>query len=96
MSYERAKVNQWAREMNNTAMHLARAVGAGRRATETAGHICPDLGKENQQFMGKMGLMPKVGAIGSYIGTFMYDVYDAEVKAAIDYGYQDAAGTLEV
>jgi len=95
MSYERKMVNQWAREMNVAARHLAHAVGAGRRASETAGHICPDLGTENEQFMAKMGLMPKIGAIGSYIGTFMYDVYDAEVKAAIDYGYQDAAATLK-
>ena len=38
-----------------------------------------------------MGLMPKIGAIGNYIGSFMYDVYDDEVQAAIDFGYNDAA-----
>ena len=95
MSYERVLVNRWAGEMNTAAMHLAHAVGAGNRAAETAGQICPDMGAQSQRFFAEMGLMPKVGAIGNYIGKFMYDVYDWEVEQAIDYGYQDAAGALQ-
>jgi hypothetical protein len=94
MSYERVLVNQWAREMNNAAMNIAHAIGAGKRATETACSISPEMGQKNETFFSEMGLMPKIGAIGSYIGSFMYDVYDDEVQAAIDYGYNDAAGML--
>jgi len=91
MSYERVKVNRWAREMNNTALHLAHVVGASNRAIETAKTISPEMGLENERFFTEMALMPKIGAIGSYIGRFMYDVYDDEVQAAIDHGYRDAA-----
>jgi len=94
MSYERVLVNQWAREMDTAAMHMAHAIGAGNRAAETAGQICPGFGQQNETFFRQMGLMPKIGAIGNYIGGFMFDVYDDEVAAAVDYGYRDAAGTL--
>ena len=94
MSYERVKVNRWAGEMNTAAMHLAHAIGAGNRAVETARSISPEMGQRNETFFSEMALMPKIGAIGNYIGNFMYDVYDDEVQAAIDFGYNDAAGML--
>ena len=50
MTYERVKVNRWAREMNNTALHLAHVVGAANRAVETAATISPEMGLENEKF----------------------------------------------
>ena len=78
--------------MNTAAMHIARAVGAGNRAMETAGKICPEIGERNKTFFSDMGLMPKIVAIGNYIGTFMYDVYDDEINAAVASGYDSASG----
>jgi hypothetical protein len=94
MSYERVLVNRWAREMSIAAKHMAHAVGAGNRAVETAAQLCPEFGAQNETFFGQLGLRPGIRAIGNYIGDFMWDVYDDEMAAAVDYGYQDAAGTL--
>ena len=91
MSYERVLVNRWAGEMNVAATHLAHAIGAGNRAVVTACEMNPEFGAQNQTFFEGLRLRPGIKAIGNYIGDFMWDVYDDEMAAAIEQGYQDAA-----